>query len=679
MQPRLALLLSSFALLPLVMGCGSDEGGDTAAKPGTDAGPDVADTDAAPDAEPDAVEAGPDAPPPPDPICVTPGAGPYPLVFTEVTAELGLGPDDLNITATGVTVADIDGDHWPDLTVTMGQSTRDDPADSKNRFRLLRNMAGTAFEDLTWTSGLFDARDGTPGRATTYVIYGDVDNDGDVDAFSVVYQDADKTELVDFTSLMLNDGTGHFTHGPDRAFTSGAYDPLASAAFLDFDRDGVLDIFTGHQYGQYGVLSSTIQDSMFKGDGAGGFDDVTDAVGLTTQKALTSTLSDGTAHKPTWGVAACDLDGDGWSDLLTASYGRQFNALYRNAQGMFEDLSQVSAFAHDDNEDYTDNHMYACFCEAHPTNAACAGAPPAAGGCAGWENYWNVGSDDKPWRLGGNSSNSLCGDLDNDGDLDVVAVELRHGWAGSSSDRTELLRNDGFPATPFVRPGNDETGLARSFGINSNEGDLGGALGDLDNDGKLDVLIASSDYPLTYSHIFQQQADGTFLNVSEEAGSRLPRAHGLALVDFDRDGDYDLVWGTSLARWAATDYPKPPDAAYVHVLRNDTGQSANRLMIHLVGGEGTNLGAVGARVSVHAGGGTFVREQQSGYGLTGFQHDALMIIGLGDTCVADDLEVRWPNAAGDVDTFHDVPANYVLVIEQGKWISYQTLDEYAAR
>jgi len=666
------------AFLPLVIGCGSD-GVEGAPTPNdTDAGAD-ADADAASDVDLEVGEASVDAAPPPDPICLTPGAGPYPLVFTEVTVELGLGPDNLNITGTGVTVADIDGDHWPDLTVTMGQSTRDDPSDPKNRFRLLRNLGGTAFEDQTWTSGLFDARDGTPGRATTYVLYGDVDNDGDVDAFSVVYEDADSEGLLDHTSLLLNDGTGKFTHAPEQSFTSGAYDPLASAALLDFDHDGVLDVFAGHQYGQYGVLTSTIQDSLYRGDGVGGFVDVTESAGLTTQTFSPSLVGENKTNKPTWGVAACDLDGDGWSELLTASYGRQLNTLYRNVQGVFEDHSLSSGFAHDDGEDYAHNYMYMCYCQAHTAEPTCEGAPAPLGSCSGMSDSWTPGSDDQPWRLGGNSSNSLCGDLDNDGDMDVVAVELRHGWAGTSSDATEILRNDGFPSSPFVRPGNEATGLARKFSLSDNEGDLGGALGDLDNDGKLDVLIASSDYPKTYSFVFQQQADGTFLNVSQQAGAKFARAHGLALVDFDRDGDYDVVLGTSLARWYSTDSPPPPDAAYVHVLRNDTGHLSNRLMIHLVGGEGVNRDAVGARVRAVADGKTFVREQQGGYGLTGFQHDHLMIIGLGDSCVAEALEVRWPNQAGEISTYQDVPSNYVLIIEPGKPITYQTLEEYAVR
>ena len=132
-----------------------------------------------------------------------------------------------------------------------------------------------------------------------------------------------------------------------------------------------------------------------------------------------------------------------------------------------------------------------------------------------------------------------------------------------------------------------------------------------DQFGRLDVLVASSDYPDTYSLLWQQQAGGTFAEVGEAAGARVDRAHGLGLVDYDRDGDYDLVVGTSLMRWDGNDSPPAPDDTYIHVLRNDSGEDVNKLILDVRGsGEpgGANRDAVGARVTVSAGGRTYVRE-----------------------------------------------------------------------
>jgi len=625
----------------------------------------------------DKPDAGPGVP---DPICLEPGPGPYSLSFTDVTEEVGLGQSGLVMTGGTVTVGDVDGDHWPDLVVTKNSNAREDPSAPTGLYRLLRNT-GSGFEDWTWSSGLFRDRDGEQGRATTYVVFGDVDNDGDADAFSVVYEDTGSGLIDDDTAVFFNDGSGKFTIGPEQVFTEGIVDPATAAAFLDYDRDGVLDVYVGHHYGTYGLLSSTLQDQLFAGDGQGSFDDVTAAAGLTTVAWSEEDAPDGATHKPTWGVTACDVDGDGWTDLMTTSYGRQLNNFYRNlGDGTFEDLTLTSGFGSDDNEDYSDNQFFLCYCQDHPDEPECVDADSPMIVCDTYS--WSAGMDDQPWRLGGNSSNTVCGDVDNDGDMDLLAVELAHWHIGGSSDKTELLINDGFPANPFVRPGNETTGLTRTHVMSWNEGDLGGALADFDNDGRIDVLVASSDYPGTWSLLWQQQADGTFVGVEDEAGAKVHRAHGIGLIDYDRDGDYDLVLGTSLMRWAASDSPPAPDDAYAYLLRNDGGQDANKMILHVRGSGaagGANRDAVGARVRVTAGGATYTREIQGGYGLNRGQQDQLLIIGIGEACTADEVTVSWPDGAGTSSTFNDVMANHVAFITQGEdAITYQALADYTA-
>jgi hypothetical protein len=615
----------------------------------------------------------------PEPICLDPGDGPYALTFTDVTGELGLGPDAMKITGSLVSIADVNGDHWPDIALSKATTTREDPEAPTGAYRLLLNNGDGTFEDATFTSGLFTARDGTEGRAGTYVVFADVDNDGDKDALGVVYEDASNySTLEDATSIYFNDGAGNFAIGPEQSFSPEVVNPMAGVAFLDFDHDGVIDLFAGHHYASYGVLTSTIGDTLFQGDGAGNFADVSAGAGIATVDFTEEDVPNGNTHKPTWGVTACDLDGDGWTDLLTNSYGRQFNMLYRNTGGAFENLTMTSGFASDESEDYSDNQFFRCFCVDNPTAADCAGVAAPVIDCSSYS--WTAGSDDQPWRLGGNNSNAVCGDVDNDGDTDILAVALAHWHIGQSSDKTELLINDGFPTTPFTRPGNEATGLVRDHISSWNEGDLGGLMADFDNDGRLDVLVASSDYPGTYSLLWQQQADGTFTEIGDGAGARIQRSHGIAVIDYDRDGDYDIVSGTSLARWSATDNPPAPDDAYAYVLRNDTGQAANKIMLHLRGAGGAggaNRDATGARVTVKVGDATYTREVQGPYGLDGIQNDELMIIGIGGACTADEVTVRWPNASLDEQTFTDVLANYVLVIEEGQNLDYQSLAEYA--
>jgi enediyne biosynthesis protein E4 len=624
----------------------------------------------------------------PPEICMALGPGPYPLTFSDVTAAMTM-PDVAPVAGSNLVVADINGDHWPDLSVSDGASDREKLEKLRGLYRVLVNNAGV-FSDVTWTTNLFVSRNGNPGRSSTFIVFGDVDNDGDQDAFSAVSLDDERFFAgQDLSTVFLNNGDGTFTMTPEQYFTSGNSDPVASAAFFDYDHDGRLDLFVGHSYGTYGYLESAVQDSLYQGQGNGLFTDVTDPAGLTTQPVTLETLAAGTNHKPTWGVSACDLNDDGWDDLVTASYGRQFNMTYLNRNGTFEDLSMTSGIACDDDLTYTDNMMFICYCTVH-SDSVCDGIPNPPYACKGgtgasaydYTNEWTVGFDDQPFRLVGDTSNALCGDLDNDGDLDLVLVALKHKWAGVSADHTEILRNDGFPEVPFVRPGNDVTGLTRVHHGDWDEGDLSGAVADLDNDGRLDVMVMSSDYPDTTSVLWQQQADGTFKDVAWESGALLPRAHGIAVVDFDRDGDYDLVMGTSLARWYSSDDPPRPADNFVYFVRNNTGQSVNRVMVHLegAGGEGgANRDAIGARVQVRVGSTTYTRYRQGSYGLSGIQSDPLMIIGIGDACSVDEVTVRWPDANLTVERFTAVRPNYVLYIKQGEGLRHMTLEEYAPR
>ncbi len=602
------------------------------------------------------------------PECKTPGEAPIDITFTEVTEELGFGKGKMEVTGNTASSLDFDNDGFPDLLLVSGKREREDSEDPKGYYRLLHNTGGNGFEDVTFSSGLFTARDGHKGRETSYIVWGDFNNDGLTDAVHVRYFDKnDKDEPYDATELYINKGNGSFKPGPKNDFSVDYFNPLTGGAVADFDVDGNLDIFFGRHYAEYGNLSSCLQNSLYVGDGTGHFKDATPGSGLETKPFSEQTAEAGTNHKPTWGVAACDMDGDGLDEILTTSYGRQYNEIYHNeGNGTFTDYSVTSGFAHDNNENYNDNQFFACYCAAHPdAGEYCANAEKPVISCDGMENAFHPGMDDKPWRLGGNSSASVCADFNNDGKMDVVSVELAHWHIGQSSDKTQLLINQGFPEKPFERIPEKESGITRPRAGGWNDGDLGGIAADFDNDGRMDVLILSSDYPDTTALLYQQQKDGTFKEIAEKAGIKLNRAHGGTVFDYDRDGDLDVVMGTSLMRWTANDRPPKPEKAWVHIYRNDT-PVGNRIAILLKGDpeQGCNSNAIGARIVVKAGGKQFVREVQSGYGIWGFSNDFEQIIGIGNECHIDSIEIHWPNKAHSVTTIQDIEANYRLIISQ---------------
>ncbi|MFO7735875.1 MAG: CRTAC1 family protein [bacterium] len=622
----------------------------------------------------------------PPEICKDPGDGPYELSFTDITEELGLGPDNLDVAANTIAVADINGNNWPDIYVSQGSSYPENPEDPEGRYRLLENVGGESFRDVTWHSGLFKKESGSQGRGSSFVIFGDINNDGYVDALNTVYVDSGyfnenhPKPPSDATALFLNNGDGSFTLETGNDFSvHKIYNPISSATFADVNRDGHLDLFVGRHYFEYGHLDKTLQNSLYLGDGKGGFSDVTSETGLETEEYSEESLLKGKNHKPTWAVAACDIDGNGWPELMTASYGRQFNMLYKNEGGNFTDITLSSGFAHDGNEDFSDDQMFLCYCAENEAPEYCSGAADPVISCDGLGNAWSPGFSDQPYRLGGNSSGTLCEDFYGNGKMDLLSVELAHWWAGEASDKTRILKNENFPEKKLVSVPESDSGITRERSGSWNDGDLGAVAADFDNDGLMDILVLSSDYPGTHSLLYQQKESGVFREVSEESGTVVHRAHGGAYFDMDLDGDYDLVVGQSMMRWSSSDFPPRPEKNWIKVFRNDTGQDANRIMIDIAGaGEKGSAprDASGARIKVHVGDRVFIREVKSSYGLYGFRNDSFIIIGLGKICQVDKLEVKWNDSENSVSEFTDIRANYVLKIRQNEPLKHMTLEEY---
>ena len=619
-----------------------------------------------------------------EPVCLTPGDGAYELKFTDISEAMGI--KELNALGTQITIADIDGDRWPDVYTSLTSKERENPDEPKNLYKLLKNVSGGHFEDVTFSSGLFTGKDGKNGVASTYTVFADMNNDGFPDALNVVYVDddtlANDSYKADYSHVYLNKGDGTFKYAGGDFILDYMDSAIAGVTFLDYDHDGIIDMFLGRHYNSYGDLTSCEQDTLMKGSGDGKFENVvTGSSGLETVVADEESLKKGNFNKPTWGVSACDVDGDGFDDILTSSYGRSYNMLYRNkGDGTFEDLSISSNFAHDDNENYSDDQFFACFCEDESNKGTdyCKISQGALISCSSiGTSGWSQGFSDQPYRLGGNSAGTLCGDFDGDGDTDLFQIELAHWHIGQASDKSQLIMNDGFPATPLKRVSEEESGISRERRNSWNDGDLGGLAADFDNDGRLDIYILSSDYPDTKSMLFQQQPDGIFKETASKAAAHVARAHGGAFVDIDRDGDYDLIVGTSFMRWAAndSDASEKPEKQWIKVLRNDTGQNANKVIID-ISGTSANRDAIGAKIIVKAGGKQFVREVQGAYGLNGFQNDHLQIIGLGNICEVEEIEIRWPDKENSVTKYDKVFANYVLEINQETGLKHHKIEEY---
>jgi len=588
----------------------------------------------------------------PPPICKTPSAQPPPPQwFTEITADVGLGSAAMPAAlGTSVRAADLDGDGFPDLLATIGHIATRESGTTRYRFLLMNRPSPTdpskrVFVDTTAESGLLATRDGVGGRGFSIANLGDLDNDGDVDV--IACPAATDATALDPCAAFLNDGTAHFTLAPASALEAAGVFECASGALLDFDRDGKLDFWAG---------DFQDQPHLFQGAGDGTFTDVTAARGLPTTDGDPAMSQ---SFRQTFGVTACDLDQDGDADVILADYGREANQVWRNDGDHFTEIGQTLGVAWDDHMDFTrDDESYLCWCQANAGMCAATTPAPVAGICP--DRGWVPGQSDQPRRLGGNNFSIACGDIDDDGDMDLMTATIRHWDVGADSDPSELLLNDAAPPmlAKFRRPGNMATGLYRNeTSPDWNEGDMMPVFADVDLDGQKDIYLTSSDYPGDHGWLWRQKPDHTFEDVTAMSGAGQREIHGVALVDLDGDGDLDFVAGTSTARSVAA-------TNALRVYRNDIGNNQNWVKVRLIG-TGANRSAIGARVAVTAGGHTQSQELQGGYGHNSIENDLVLTFGLGGTCTVDSIEVRWPDAAATVEKHAGVLANYLVELTEG--------------
>jgi hypothetical protein len=576
--------------------------------------------------------------------------------FRDASADWGL--DELQPIGVRLSAVDFDGDGWPDLSVRGGPAAG---GEERAGSWLLRNTGEGRFEDVTESSGILASREAGLLREGVVWVWADVDNDGDLDVYSGL-ADASGVLAPHTSEVLLNDGSGHFSLAEASSdLRVGAGDMPYGAAFADVDLDGHVDLWVT-QYAD----SDYRQDQLYAGDGQGGFTEVTKDRGLKTRRwSSLSDVNGALSHSLAWSALACDLNNDGAPELLAASYGRAPNHLWLNdGAGSFENRSVASGYAYDHRVDWTDNESARCWCKLHPDDEDCEGVPaPEAISCTSDDDAfrWSHDSDREAYRLGGNSGATMCRDVDNDGWADLLTSEIVHWDVGSSSDPSELMFNTQDPQVVFERPGNEVTGLIRDHEVSAwNDGDITGSLLDFDNDGWADVYIGDSDYPGSRGRLFHQSAPRSFEPVPVDQGVDHYRSHGAVAADFDRDGDLDFVVGHSTARCDDECY----SPAVPRLLENVLGQDGNWVQVRLVGGQGSNAAAIGARAELSTTETTQTQQVGGGHGQWGSQDDLTLHFGLGSAC-GGELTVTWPDAAGSTET-HSLLAGHAFELVQGE-------------
>jgi len=498
----------------------------------------------------------------------------------------------------GVAFIDYDNDGWPDIFLVNGM---DWPGHVQKHStpKLYHNNHDGTFSDVTHKAGLDVELFGMG------VAVGDYDNDGYDDLLVTAYGQ---------NHLFHNNGNGTFTDATQKAGLLGPKEFSTSAAWVDYDKDGRLDLVLGN-YVQWtpgtdlyctldGKSKSYCTPESYKGTsvrlwhnrGDGTFEDVTQKAGL------------GEPTSKTLGIAVLDYDNDGWPDLLFSN-DTQPNKLYRNnGNGTFTEKAVVAGVAFSED------------------GVARAGMGVDA------SDYDHSGF---PSLLITNFSNQMISLYHNEG----------KGLFVDEAPRSDIGR---------------ASLLTLGFGCFFFDYDLDGWPDVLVANGHIDADIQRVQSNVKYAmppHLFRNTGKGKFEEVTKSLGLAFaaPRVgRGAAYADFNNDGRPDLLLSTN--------------GGPVYLFRNDAqGAAASNksLRIKLIGTR-SNRDGLDATVRVTSGGETQTQMLRSGSSYLSAS-ELVLTFGLGQREKADTIEIRWPS--GLVDRLSGVAAGQTATVTEGKGIT----------
>ncbi|MGA7107299.1 MAG: CRTAC1 family protein [Terracidiphilus sp.] len=569
----------------------------------------------------------------PSPVTGTPLG----LQFVDVAKQAGLNVETifggehrnkylLETTGCGAAFFDYDQDDWVDIFLVNGWRLEGFPKGHEPVCHLFKNNRDGTFTDVTLKAGV--ARSGW-GQACCV---GDYNNDGWNDLFVSYYGQ---------NALFRNNGNGTFKDVTKEAGL--LQDRLrwnSGCAFLDYDKDGRLDLFVGN-YIDFDVKTAPAPEDanctykgivvacgppgldggknlLYHNKGDGTFQDVSEKAGMW-----------GTLGTYALSCGVADLDETGWPNIYVANDSTSATYYVNQKDGTFKDGAIEAGVAYSPD-----------------------GKPQAGMGVS-------------------------IGDFNRDGLLDIVKTN----FAGDTDSLYMNLGDGSF----------DDRTYQAGLGINTRLLGWGVSFIDMDNDGWLDILIANGHvYPevdgtevdASYAerkYLYRNLRNGQFEDVSLTGGSGITaevKARGFAVGDFDNDGDMDAVVNCV--------------NAVPQLLRCDSTWKRSWVKIRLVGTKSNKTG-IGARIKVTARTGTVVsgpltvvsraadantasspsagikaltqiEEVRSCNGY--FSASDLRIhFGLGDAKKVDVVEIRWPSGA--VDTLKDLDVNRLYVVEEG--------------
>jgi hypothetical protein len=497
----------------------------------------------------------------------------------------------------GCAFIDYDNDGWPDIVLINGEDWPGHPKSGVTTLKLYHNNHDGTFTDVTHKAGLDVPMYGLG------VAVGDYDNDGYDDLFITA---------VGQSRLFHNNGNGTFTDVTKAAGLWGPNEFSTSAAWVDYDRDGKLDLVVAN-YVQWlekgdlyctldGVHKSYCTPESYKGSSArlwhnlgnGKFEDA-------TQKAR---LYDPTSKS--LGVAILDYNGDGWPDILLAN-DTQPNKLYLNQHdGTFVEKGIEAGIGFSED------------------GVARAG----------------MGVD--------------AADYDRSGRPSIIITNF-------ANQMLSLYHNEGNGLFVDEAP-RSEVGRATLITLG-----FGCFFFDYDNDGWPDIFVADGNIEeqvervqkrVKYAeppHVFRNLGGGKFQEVTESLGQAFasPKvARGAAYADIDNGGSLDVLLTTN--------------GGPAYLFHNEGGGNKS-LRVKLVGTK-SNRDGIGAVVRVTSGKDVQWQMVHSGSSYLS-QSELTVTFGLGAASQAEAVEVQWPS--GQIDKLANVAAGQTITIQEGEGIVAQ--------